>query len=275
MTNYNSSGGQGQQRPLRKPKINVWEGEGIVRSRSANADEPIRFFPFKNGGGAIHISLLVTESFGAGADGAPRTRTTYIPVNVTTNNGSQNQITPQQLQSVRPGMKVRVVGRLGTETYDSKRTGQKVTSLVVDAFVFEILDIGQVPAYPQQGGALLPHQGAGHYPPASAQGYGFQGGAPAPFYGQNFPQQNAPVYPQQQPYPQPAPMPPYPGGYAPGAGIPQPAQPQHPGAVPPYYHPPAVPAPAPPATPQGAGASAGHPMPLAPGIEDLPPDMPV
>ena len=179
--NNNQGGyGQGAQKPKREI-INEWKGTGIVRPRSGNDQDPITFYPFQRGGGAIHITVACSEIVGADESGNAKQRTYYIPVNVLTN----KNITQQQLQSVCAGMKVRVVGKLEPESYTSKKTGQKVTSLVVNAYVFEILQ------FPQQQGFAQPMQGAG---------YGQQ-----PFYG---PQGPAPQgqYQQQQYYgPQPAP----------------------------------------------------------------------
>lgn len=223
---------QGAGKAPRKPIINKWEGEGIVRPRSGNAEDEIKFFPFQKGGGAIHITVACSElSSGADENGQPRTVTCYVPVSVMTN----KLITEQQLKGVRPGMKVHVVGRLQPESYTSKKTGNKVTTMVVSAFVFEILEMpqqGYQSQYPQQG--VYPQQG-GIYPP-QGQYYPQQGMYPPPQGG--YPPQGG-MYPPQGGYPQQQ------GMYPPQQQVPY--QGQQPGYVqqaggnpptPPYYQPP-------------------------------------
>ena len=248
MNNFNSNGGQ---RAPKKPVINKWEGEGILRTRSANDSEEIKFYPFQSGGGAIHVSLAITETNGADEQGVPRTRTVYVPVNVKTN----RMITQQMLQGLRVGMKVHVVGSLKTESYTSKKTGANVSTLVVEAYVFEILEMPQqmYGGYGQQQG-YQPQGGMPQYGPQP----GMAPGAPAPGYQQPYPQQQ-PAY-QQAPYgQQQAPAPGYQqpvyqpqGGYGQQAPMQAPVQqqqapqPQRPAApqaapgapVPPYYQPP-------------------------------------
>ncbi len=198
---YNQNGGQPSQRGgsrARTPKINEWQGEGIVKTRFASEGEQIRFYPFRNGGGAIHITVVVTEQY-TDLGGAQRSRTTYVPVNVTTN----ANITQQQLQSVQPGMRVRVIGRLGIETYTSRRTNEKESTMVVNAFGFEILDMGQRIA--AQGG--YGQYAGGAQPQMQAQPqYGGGIPQPAPQQGYQPTQQPAPAYPAQQ------------GGYNPQGG---------------------------------------------------------
>lgn len=249
----NNAGGQAP----RKQKINEWTGEGIVRPRSGNDGDEIRFFPFQRGGGAIHITVACTEQYGASENGQPKEQTSYVPVNVITN----SRITEEQLKGVCAGMRVRVVGKLTPESYTSKRTGQKVTTLVVNAFVFEVLAM-PAHSYTQQG-VYAPQQApyppqAPPYPPQA----GYPGPAAAPIYP---PYQGAPqaYFPQQGGYP----------GY-PGAQAPQ--YPQQP----PQYNPQNAPAPA----PQGGRQQApppyyvppGGPQPPqapAPAIEDMPADI--
>lgn len=252
--NNNQGGyGQGAQKPKREI-INEWKGTGIVRPRSGNDQDPITFYPFQRGGGAIHITVACSEIVGADESGNAKQRTYYIPVNVLTN----KNITQQQLQSVCAGMKVRVVGKLEPESYTSKKTGQKVTSLVVNAYVFEILQ------FPQQQGFAQPMQGAGY---GQQQFYGPQGPAPQGQY-----QQQQYYGPQPAPgqYGGPAPQGQYRGQqqgqyYGPQGGAPAqgphtqfapgaPAQGQ--GPTPPYYQ---APAPA-----QAGGA---------PVLEDMPADI--
>ena len=225
--NYN----QGAARPQKKPVINRWEGEGIVKPRSGNDNDEIKFFPFKSGGGAIHITVACSEMTGtADQNGQPKIVTSYIPVNVLTN----KLITPQQLMGIRSGMKVHVVGKLQPETYTSRQTNQRVTRMVVNAFVFEILEMplqaqgGYQPQYqqnpypPQQGG-YAPYPPQGGYPAAPA--YPQQGGGYPP-YGQ-YPQapQGAPAYGPQ-------------GGMPPQAPQASAAAPSQGANVPPYYQPP-------------------------------------
>lgn len=206
MANYNN-------RAPRAPKINSVELLGTVQPRGR--DQEIKFFQFNNGGGAIHISVLVTEDRGADEQGQPKQVNTYIPVSVYAN----KLISAEQLKSIRPGTKVRVVGRLASKTYDNKRTGQKSTSIEVDAFVFEVLEqpqqaasygYAQAPQYPgaPQGG-FMPQQ-APQYPGAPQGGYMSQ---------------QAPQYPGAQQYPG-APQ----GGYMPQQAPQYPGAQQYPGA---------------------------------------------
>lgn len=265
----NQNDQQGARKAQKKPVINKWEGEGIVRTRSGNDNDEIKFFPFQNGGGAIHISVACTEINGADANGQPKAVTSYVPVNIMTN----KLITQQQLMGVRPGMKVHVVGKLQPESYTSKKTGQKVTSMVVNAYVFEILEMPQQP-YQQQPGYA---QGAYQPPYGGQPGYSPQGGYPQqqggmyPAYGApqpGYPQQGSMPpqggYPQQGGY-----QPPYGGqpGYMPPQGVVPGAQPQQQAggtSVPPYYQPP-------------QGGYAGPPVGVSGGpVDDLPPgDIPI
>lgn len=186
----------------KKEKINTWEGIGVVFARSANNGDPIKFFPFPNGGGAIHILVKCTEYTGTNDEnGNPKMRTTSIPVNVVTN----KNITMQQLQNVTPGMKVHVVGKLNVESYTDKVSGAKKSSLVVNAYVFEILSqaeyTAQQPMYGQQA---------------------------AVFQNQPYPAPGFPAYPPQQGQQAPA-------YYQPAGQMPQ--QMQQASQIPPYYQP--------------------------------------
>ena len=261
--NPQQGGGPQGGRAPKKPVTNECKLEGIVRPRSSNDQDQIKFFPFPEGGGVIHISLEVQELSGTDPQtGQPRYVTTFVPVNIITN----RIITQQLLQTICPGMRVRIVGSLRYKGFISKKTGQKMPgTLEVNAFVCEILSAPQQPVYPQQpayGG--YPQQGvAPMYGAPQQGGYPQQGGAPA--YG------GQPAYPPQQPaYPQQPPQ----GSYGPGYGAPQPAPQGYPGApvqpapqyapkqgqqaprpaqpAPPYYQPPAQPA--------------------APDNDDMPPD---
>jgi len=239
---YNNQN-QGGRAP-KKPKINEWQGEGIVKPRSGNDNEEIKVYDFQNGGASVNISLVCTEPAGNDQYGQPKTATCYVPVKVQAN----KLITVQQLHGIRAGMKVRVVGRLAAESYTSKKTGQQVTSLVVKAYVFEILES------PQQ--AYMPQQPAPQYGPQGQAPYGQQ--MPPPYgqqvpYGAQMPygqQPQAPYGPQapmpgygaqpQAPYGQQ--MPPYgqQSAYQPAQprqapAAPQPQAPAQPANVPPYY----------------------------------------
>lgn len=250
MSDYNNQGGKAPK----KPKINEWSGEGIVKPRSGNDGDEIRFFAFQKGGGAIHITVACSEPVqGADENGQPRMKTSYIPVNVMTNRA----ISQQQLMAIKPGMRVRVVGKLEPESYTSKKTGQKVTALVVNAFVFEVLAMPQQAMTPQYGAMPQAQQPAyGAQPPYGMmqpqQQYPLQGGYPGPQYGAPV----QPQYPPQQGYPGPQYQPQY-----------QPQQPQAPAGAarqtPPYYVPPQGTAPAQPQQPQNVP---GSPM----TIEDMP-----
>lgn len=268
---YSQRGGDASK----KEKTNEWTGVGIVTPRSGKAEDEIKFFPFtKTGGGVIHISLKCEEMLGADANGQPKIKTAYIPVNVMAN----KLITVQQLQSVRAGMKVKVVGKLEPETYDSRRTGTKVTTLVVNAYVFEILQLPmQQPVYPQPQQGYGPQQPQGGYPPYGGQApYG--GGQPV----YPPPQGGYPAYGAQPVYPQGPQAPAYPPqpqqGYGPqqpqggypaygGQPAPAPAAPAAPqGGTPLYYQPPQG-APAAPAAPAAVQQPGGAPI----DPDDLPP----
>lgn len=203
---------------------------GVVMPRSLNMQDPIRFFPFPNGGGAIHIMVQVQKVTGTDPQtGQPRIRRKYIPVNIVTN----KKITQQQLQSITPGMRVRIVGEMEYKSFTSKKTGEKNGGTEVNAFVCEILGPAQPVMHPYPGQQ-----------------------APMPAYGQAAPVQPGPQYvpgqqhpymgPQYGPAPAQAPVqaqPAYGQGYAPyGQQMPQqqqaPVQAQPHPAAPPYYQPP-------------------------------------
>lgn len=235
MTNNNNGGAAPNKEIINQVKLT-----GIVRPRSLNDSDEIRFFTFQNGGGAIHIMVACTEPMpGGDANGQPRMKTVNVPVTVKTN----KTIQPAQLQTVRAGMKVRIVGHLEPESYTSKKTGQKVTTLVVNAFIFEVLAMPQQMAVPQYAQGM-PQQGVQQPYYAPQGGYpGLQQGAypPAP--------QQQPYYPgmpaQGAPYgaPQGGYQAPY-GGYPMQNGYPGPQQGQQQGqqapaaGTPPYYMPP-------------------------------------
>ena len=239
--NYNQGGAGGAGAPKQKKEvINKGEWVGFVRTRSGKPGDPIKFIPWANGG-VIHITLEVQENIGADENGQAKIQKGFFPVNLST---KYKPITVQQLQSIQPGMKVRIVGKLINESYTSKKDGERRTSIAIEAFLVEVLEMPQQTygsqwgAWPQQGG-FGPQQG---YP---QQGFQHPQGYQQPQGG----------YPQQGPWPQQ-------GGYAPQQGYQQPqsgAQPQgqpqggtrqsyyqRPGASP---QGPANPGPAAPATP--------------------------
>jgi len=213
----------------KKEKTNVVELTGIVESRGRNQE--IQFYGFQNGtgGGVIHINLRVQEFTGkSDENGNPKTTTSFVPVSVYTNNGSTTRITEQQLRSVVAGMKVHVVGRLVNRRFKDN-TGADRSTLEVNAYVFEVLEMPMVaPAvpmggqpWPQQGqqqsyyggGQPMPQQGPGYVQPQAPTYGGGYPGAPAPGQAQPYPrQQQAPGY--NQGYSQGQQQPPY---YGPGA----------------------------------------------------------
>ena len=221
---YNNQGGgygQGARRP-QKEKINEWVGTGIVHPRSGNDQDPIKFFPFQRGGGAIHINLACVEAY-TDASGAAKSHTTYVPVNILTNGGKLDVAT---VQSIRTGMKIRVVGKIQPESYLSKKTNTQVTTLSVNAYVVEILQqqeytqqpgYGPQPYYQPQQGYQQPPMGAPMGAPMGGQpmsGYGQQPAPAAPQvqYAPAQPQQGqqgapAPQAQRQPPYQQAAPAP--------------------------------------------------------------------
>lgn len=123
--------GQGQKKQI----INQWQGIGVVKPRGNS--QQITFYPFQNGGGAIHFNICCTEYAGFNDEyGNPKFRQDTIPVTVRTN----KTISVQMLQSIVPEMKVRVVGSWRNKTVNSKKTGQPMTINEVEAFVVEILE---------------------------------------------------------------------------------------------------------------------------------------
>ena len=169
--------GQGQKKQI----INQWQGIGVVKPRGNS--QQITFYPFQNGGGAIHFNICCTEYAGFNDEyGNPKFRQDTIPVTVRTN----TTISVQLLQSIVPEMKVRVVGSWRNKTVNSKKTGQPMTINEVEAFVVEILE---APTMMQQYQAPQPQY-------------------PQPQYHPQYPQ---PQYQQPQPQPQPQ----YPPQYQP------------------------------------------------------------
>lgn len=184
MSNYQNAG----QAPARKPakvKTNIWEGEGVIRPRSKNINDPIKFYESKTGaGGVIFANMEINEYTGRNdQNGQPIYRKTSVPINVNTN----KEISDGLLHSLVSGMTVHAVGRLKIESY--QKDGQMVSKLVVDVFVLRIVE-GAQPAYNPYG--------QGQYPP---QGYAPQNGCQQPQYPNGYPQQGqqpyAPQYPNQ------------------------------------------------------------------------------
>lgn len=185
---------RGQQKQ-KTEVINKCEYTGIVKPLSKNENDPIRFYPFQNGGGVVHFIIRVTEPV-IDSNGQPKydeqgnakVVVTSIRVDVRTN----SKITPEVLGSIVPGMKVHVVGHTRHSFYKDPKSGKDMRNEVCEAYVFDVLALpmetpyGAMPQYAQ--------------PQSVPQGY----------------QQ---PYPQQQPYYPPQP------GYAPQ---PQFAQPQYP-----------------------------------------------
>ncbi len=236
MSTYNSNqGGYGNASNKKQEKVNQWVGVGIIRPRSANKSDPINFVPFRNGGGVINADLAITQPAGLDENGMPKMKNVSIPISIKTN----KNITAQQLQSIVNGMKVRVVGPMEPETYTNKKTGQLVSSLVCNAYVFEVIDSNVNSASPQgyypPQGQQMPPQG-GYYPPQGQQ-MSPQGNFPPQGYyppqGQQMPPQGGYYPPQGQQMPPQGFYPPQPGNnpYA----RPAQAQPQTPQQGTGYY----------------------------------------
>lgn len=196
-SNYEGQAQQAAPKP-RKQKINEVTLVGVIRPRSANENEPFRYYPFPGGGGAIHVNIKVSETMET--QEGPKVRIVSIPVDIYTN----KVITEQMITSLVPGMTVRVVGSLSNNSYESKKTGQRTTTLVVRAFVLEVIQsaqpaYGQIPAYgqqPQYQQNAPQYQNQGYAPQPQYQqapAYQQQGYGQQPQY-----QQNAPAYGQQQ-----------------------------------------------------------------------------
>lgn len=218
---------RGGSRGPKEPVINKGEWTGVVRSRTGSDQDEIRFIQWPNGGGVIHFTLECREPYLDEREGVQKERTDYLPVNARTNSKTISQ---ELLMGIRAGMRVHVVGKVQNETYTSKRTGERRSTLAVNAFVLEILD---EPAY----GARPIYGPADRYPAAPqqpAQAWGVPQGQygpypPQPVYQQpGWPQAQFP--PASQYGPQPQSYPPQPQGYQshPGyQGVPA-AQPQSP-----------------------------------------------
>lgn len=196
---YSGSPQGGTPRTQKKDVFNQWQAIGILRSRSTDENEPLKFIPWKNGGGVVNANLKITEQIGVDENGQPKTRKTSVPVSIKTN----KNITAQQLQSIMSGTKVRVVGRIQLETYESKSTNSRKTTLVADVYVLEILEVPMQPAFGGYPQGMVPPQGM--TPPQ---------GMPAPGYPpQGYPQAQPQYHPGQQPpqqyyhQPQQAPQP--------------------------------------------------------------------
>ena len=210
-----SSGSKGYGRQ-QKEVLNKAEYTGIVRPLSKNENDPIKFYPFKTGGGIIHFVLKVTEPYldanlqpKYNEQGLPMVITTPINVDVRTN----KNITPEMLASIVPGMKVHVVGRTRHTAYKDQKTGEDKFKEICDAYVFNILagpmeqTMGGMPQYqaPMQPQQPQPYGYAPQYPQGPQ--YGQQ--MPPQYNPQFAPQQMPPQQAQSQRAQQQAPVPPY------------------------------------------------------------------
>ena len=219
--NYQSGNPQGGNRQ-KKEIFNQWQAIGVLRPFKEG--DTLKFKPWKNGG-VLNALISIVEPIGVDESGNAKTRKFTMKCSIKTN----KNITAQQLQSIAPGTKVRVVARLILESYADSRQ-QQVTSVCADVYVLEILEV-PMQTY-QQPPQYQPQAPYGQYPQA-------QPVAPPPAQPQYY-------QPQAQPPQAPAPQyPNYPGypGY-PGQPVPQPqpqyqAQPQQapPPAQPQYYQP--------------------------------------
>ncbi len=243
--NYQSGNPQGGNRQ-KKEIFNQWQAIGVLRPFKEG--DSLKFKPWKNGG-VLNALISIVEPIGVDENGSPKTRKFTMKCSIKTN----KNITAQQLQSIAPGTKVRVVARLILESYADSRQ-QQVTSVCADIYVLEILEVPmqnyqQSPQYPPQygqypqGPQMTQPQQPQYYPPQGQQ-------PPAPQYpaypgypgypGQQMAQPQQP--PQYQPQSQPQPQ----------AQPPQYYQPQG-QPVPPYYQ-------------QPTGQPMGQPI----DIDDLP-----
>lgn len=238
---FQPSAGKQKEEPVNKVQL-----IGTILPKSSNENDPITFYPFRNGGGAVHCNLKVSEYTGADENGNPKYINTYIPIDITV-----NKIIPAAtLQGLVSGMKVKVVGTLRIQSYEKKGTQQKVSTLCVKVYSLNILEAPMAAYAPPQNYAGMP------YPPQQ------------------------PYYPPQQPYYQPQggypPQPPMGGapGYnnQPQAAPQAPVYQQHPGTAPQHGQAPAY------TSQQGQQPQGGYPQApqgtyppqQAPVIDDLP-----
>lgn len=225
MSNYNNQGGNNRQH---KDKACYAEFTGTVRPLTMKEGDPIRFFQFKNGGGAIHFLVEVAKTLPADASGQERVKTERYKVDAYTN----KDLTPEFLQSLVPGTKVNIACE-PTYNFQKDQNGQPAKpELVFRAFAIRVREYAQQPA--QQAPQQYPAYQPGYAAPAQ------------PGYQQPYQQQYAPAQYPNQPYGQPG------GQYVPQGGFAQPQQPQRPQApyqnqgypqqpagqpVPPYFKP--------------------------------------
>ena len=229
--NYNggqeTGGYQPQNQPAagkqKKEEINKVQLTGYIVPRSSNENDKIQFYPFKNGGGAVHCNIKVIQYTGqADENGQPRYKTTYVPLDINVN----KVISAATLQGLVSGMKVRVVGELRLQSYEQKTTREKKTSLVVAVYILEVLQMPMhVQAFQPMQPAYQPMPGQPQAPVYQQQYQQNMGGMPnaAPqggYVGQPQPQMPGYQQPQQQAQAQPVMggMP----GMAPQGGYPQP-----------------------------------------------------
>lgn len=197
---------------------------GTIRPMSANEQDIITYYPSKYDPNAGFVQFLLKRTDSTGRvdeNGNQITRNLSVPVKINTN----KDITPQMLQSLVSGMVIHITGELMLTSYESKKTGSKVSTLQVKAYNIKILN-----------GPTMNAQ-----PPQQTQQYGYQ--QQAPMYGQQgyqqpqqYPQQ-MPQYGQQQGYYGPGTPPAY-GQQAPAVAPQMPPQQAQPAApAPPYYQP--------------------------------------
>lgn len=231
--NYAAQPGSYQQQPKsakrREDPENQVKLTGTIRPMSANEQDTITYYPSKYDPNAGFVQFLLKRTDFTGRvdeNGNQITRNLSVPVKINTN----KDITPQMLQSLVSGMVIHITGELMLTSYESKKTGGKVSTLQVKAYNIKILSGPAVNAQPQQ---QMPQYGYQQQAP----GYGPQGmQQPMPQGYQQPYQQQAPQYGQQGYY-GPG-MPPAYGQQAPAVAPQMPPQQAQPAApAPPYYQP--------------------------------------
>ena len=165
---FQPSAGKQKEEPVNKVQL-----IGTILPKSSNPNDPITFYPFRNGGGAVHCNLKVSEYTGADENGNPKYINTYIPIDITV-----NKIIPAAtLQGLVSGMKVNVVGTLRIQSYERKSTQQKVSTLCVKVYSLNILEAPMAAYVPPQNYAGMPHPQQPYYPQQQPY-YQPQGGYP-------------------------------------------------------------------------------------------------
>lgn len=250
--NYNNKRQDGQSAyPDLDNVVNYVNLLGTVKARTREEESSgIRYYPFQNGGGAIHFTLVVVETR-SNRQGGTTASTMYITINAYAN--VNYGMRPEYIQSIRPGMKIRVEGKLKMTTRRNQQGGTPQWSPEVDADKIRIIEMQAVPQtnspqfgpggyiqypQPQQPQQYQPQYTQQYQPQYGQQPAVQQGGYPAPQgYQQGY---------QQQPQYGPAPS----KGQGAQGGYPAPApayqpqrqQPQQPArqersqvTPPPYY----------------------------------------